>query len=202
MINKMFLLKITLPVMLCTVALAEAKVGESAPDFTAVDIHGKTHRLSDYRGKIIVLEAYNLDCPFSANHYKTGAMQALQEAVVNKGGVWLVINSTHKGHPSYRSPEAARKEFTSMGMKATAWIDDSDGVVGKLYGMQTTPHMFVIDASGKVAYAGAIDDRPTSSGDPRTAKNYVRLAVEALLAGKPVQTAATKPYGCSVKYAD
>lgn len=202
MLNKQVTLLVTVTLALCSVALAEAKVGEIAPDFTAVDIQGKTHRLSDYRGKIVVLEAYNLDCPFCANHYKTGAMQALQEAVTSKGGVWLVINSTHKGHPSYRSPEAARKEFASLGMKATAWLDDSNGKVGKLYGMQTTPHMFVIDAAGKVVYAGAIDDRPASSGDPRTAKNYVRLAVEALLAGKPVPTPATKPYGCGVKYAD
>lgn len=202
MFSKQATLLMTVTWALCSAALAEAKVGEAAPDFSAVDIYGKTHRLSDYRGKIVVLEAYNLDCPFCANHYKTGAMQALQEAVTSKGGVWLVINSTHKGHPSYRPPEAARKEFASMGMKATAWIDDSDGRVGKLYGMKTTPHMFVIDAAGKVVYAGAIDDRPTSSGDPRTAKNYVRAAVEALLAGKPVATTTTKPYGCGVKYAD
>lgn len=183
-------------------ALAEVNVGELAPDFTARDINGKTHRLSDYRGKIVVLEAYNLDCPFCANHYKTGSMQALQEAVTSKGGVWLVVNSTHKGNPSYRPPEVARKEFAANGMKATAWLDDHDGKVGKLYGMKTTPHMFVIDPTGKVVYAGAIDDRPTASGDPRTAKNYVKLAVESLLAGRPVPVPNTKPYGCSVKYAD
>jgi len=183
-------------------AWAEARVGAPAPDFTARDINGKVHRLSDYRGKIVVLEAYNLDCPFCANHYKTGSMQSLQEAVTSKGGVWLVVNSTHKGHPSYRTSEAARKEFDAQKIKATAWIDDSDGKLGKLYGMKTTPHVFVIDPAGNLAYQGAIDDRPASSGDPRTAKNYVKLAVEALLAGKAVPVSETKPYGCSVKYSE
>jgi peroxiredoxin len=188
--------------LLSAATLAEVQVGETAPDFTAKDINGKTHRLSDYRGKIVVLEAYNFDCPFCANHYKTGSMQALQEAVTSKGGVWLLVNSTHKSNPSYRTPAAAQKEFASLGMKATAWLDDHEGKVGKLYGMKTTPHLFVIDPSGKVAYAGAVDDRPVTTGDPRTAKNYVRMAVEALLAGKPVPVPTTKPYGCSVKYAE
>jgi peroxiredoxin len=183
-------------------ALAEVRTGSPAPDFTARDINGKVHRLSDYRGKIVVLEAYNLDCPFCANHYKTGSMQSLQEAVTSKGGVWLLINSTYKGHPSYRTPEAAKKEFATLGIKATAWIDDSNGKVGKLYSMKTTPHIFVIDPAGTLAYQGAIDDRPASTGDPRTAKNYVKLAVEALLAGKSVPIAETKPYGCGVKYAE
>lgn len=183
-------------------AWAEVRIGAPAPDFTARDINGKVHHLSDYRGKIVVLEAYNRDCPFCANHYKTGSMQSLQDAVTSKGGVWLVVNSTHKGNPSYRTPEAARKEFAAQGIKATAWLDDSDGKVGKLYGMKTTPHMFVIDPAGNLAYQGAIDDRPAASGDPRTAKNYVKLAVEALLAGKAVPIAETKPYGCSVKYAE
>lgn len=183
-------------------AWAEVRIGAPAPDFTARDINGKVHRLSDYRGKVVVLEAYNLDCPFCANHYKTSSMQSLQDAVTSKGGVWLVVNSTHKGNPSYRTPEAARKEFSSLGIKATAWVDDSDGKVGKLYGMKTTPHMFVIDPAGNLAYQGAIDDRPATTGDPRTARNYVKLAVEALLAGKAVPIAETKPYGCSVKYAE
>lgn len=183
-------------------ASADVKVGQPAPDFTTKDINGKTHRLSDYQGKIVVLEAYNLDCPFCANHYKTGAMQALQAAVTSKGGVWLVVNSTHTSNPSHRTPEAARKEFVAQGMKATAWLDDSSGAIGRLYGMKTTPHLFVIDTRGVLAYQGAIDDRASSSGDPRTAKNYVKLAVEALLAGKPVPVTETKPYGCGVKYAE
>lgn len=183
-------------------ALAEAKVGAPAPDFTARDIQGKTHRLSDYRGKLVVLEAYNLECPFSANHYKSGSMQALQAAVTSKGGVWLVVNSAASGNAGHRSPETARAEFAAQGMKATAWLDDSAGALGRLYGMKTTPHVFVIDAKGTLAYQGAIDDRPASSGDPRTARSYVKQAVEALMAGKPVPLAETKPYGCGVKYAE
>lgn len=183
-------------------ALGEAKVGRPAPQFTGKDITGKTHRLSDYQGKIVVLEAYNYDCPFCANHYKTGAMQKLQEATVSKGVIWLVVNSVHAGHPSYRKPDAARKEFGDLGMKATAWIDDSSGAIGKQYGMKTTPHLFVINQQGVLVYQGAIDDRAASSGDPRTARNHVKAAIEALLVGKPVPTAETQPYGCSVKYAE
>jgi hypothetical protein len=133
---------------LSCLALAEAKVGVPAPDFTARDIQGKTHRLSDYRGKVVVLEAYNPDCPFSANHYKSGSMQALQAAVTSKGGVWLVVNSAASGNSGHRPPEAARAAFAAQGMKATAWLDDSAGALGRLYGMKTTPHMFVIDAKG------------------------------------------------------
>ena len=180
----------------------DVRVGQPAPDFSGTDIQGKVHRLSNYRGKVVVIEAYNADCPFCANHYKSGAMQALQASVVSKGVVWLLVNSTHSGNPSYRAPEAARKEFAASGIKASAWIDDSSGAIGKRLGLKTTPHLVVIDQQGLVAYQGAIDDRAASSGDPRTARNYVRQAIESLIAGKPVPVAETKPYGCSVKYAD
>jgi len=183
------------------VLVVDVKVGQPAPDFTGTDIQGKTHRLSDYRGKVVVIEAYNADCPFCANHYKTGAMQALQGSVVTKGVVWLVVNSTHSSNPSYRTPEVARNEYSQQGMKATAWIDDHSGVIGKKLGLKTTPHFVVIDQQGLIAYQGAVDDRPASSGDPRTARNYVRQAIEALISGKPVPVAETKPYGCGVKYA-
>ncbi len=181
--------------------LGQATVGQPAPDFTGTDINGRTHRLSDYRGKIVVLEAYNYDCPFCANHYKTRAMQGLQEATVSKGVIWLVVNSTHTSNPSYRKPEDARKEFAQVGMKATAWIDDNSGAIGKRYGMKTTPHLFVINKDGALAYQGAIDDRPADNGDPRTARNYVKAAIESLLVGRPVPTPETRPYGCTVKYA-
>lgn len=183
------------------VLLGDVKVGQPAPDFSGTDIQGKAHRLSDYRGKVVVIEAYNADCPFCANHYKSGAMQALQGSVVTKGVIWLVVNSTHTSNPSYRKPDAARREFAQFGMKASAWLDDHTGAIGKKYGLKTTPHFVVIDQQGLVAYQGAIDDRPASSGDPRTARNYVRQAIEALISGKPVPVAETKPYGCGVKYA-
>jgi peroxiredoxin len=183
-------------------AWADAQVGKPAPDFTAKDITGKTHKLGDYQGKIVVLEAYNLDCPYCHNHFKTGAMQELQAELTGKGVVWFVVNSTHAKHPSYRTPEKARQEFEAQKMRATAWLDDSSGAIAKAYGMKTTPHMFVIDQHGVLAYAGAIDDRPEAEGDPRKARNYVREAVKALLGGDQVAAAETKPYGCGVKYAE
>ena len=179
---------------------ATAQVGKPAPDFTAKDIHGKAHKLSDYKSKIVVLEAYNLDCPFCANHFKTGAMQELQKEVTSKGGIWLVINSTHSKNGSYRNPEAAQNEFKVQNMHATAWIDDHSGEVGRLYGLKTTPDMVVIDEKGVIAYMGAIDDRPSPGGDPRKARNYVREAVESLRAGEEVKVKKEKPYGCGIKY--
>ncbi len=180
--------------------LNAVEIGQPAPGFTAQDINGKTHKLSDYQGKIVVLEAYNLDCPFCANHFKTGAMQELQAEMTQKGVIWLLINSVNADHPSHRTPEQAQKEWEQQGIKATAWLDDSSGTIGRAYGLRTTPQMIVIDQEGKVAYDGAIDDRPSPKGDPRTARNYLREAVNALLAGNPVEVAETKPYGCSVKY--
>lgn len=183
------------------IAFGQAQVGQPAPDFTAEDIHGNTHQLSDYEGKIVVLEAYNLDCPYSANHYNTGAMPELQKQLTEQGVVWLVVNSTAKSQSSYRPPEKARAEAQKVGMKATAWLDDHSGEIGKKYGMKTTPHMFVIDKEGTLAYEGAIDDRASSSGDPRKARNYVREAVDQLMAGKDVARSRTRPYGCGIKYA-
>jgi peroxiredoxin len=193
-------------VLLTGMALAAnalaVEIGKPAPDFTATDINGKTVKLSDYKGKIVVLESYNSDCPFCNNHYKTGAMQGLQSDLAAKGVVWLIVNSVNPKHPSYRTPEQARKEMADKKIIATAWIDDSSGAIGHLYGMKTTPDMFVIDQNGVLVYAGAIDNKPDPIHDPKTARNYVREAVEALLAGKPIEVSQTKPYGCGVKYAD
>ena len=138
-----------------SVAFAAAEIGKPAPDFTATDINGQTHKLSDYKGKIVVLESYNYDCPFCANHFKTGAMQELQAELSGKGVVWLLVNSVNPKHPSYRTPEAAKKEWDSLKIKATAWLDDSSGQIGKAYGMKTTPQMFVINKDGVLAYQGA-----------------------------------------------
>jgi peroxiredoxin len=185
-----------------TASVFAVEVGKPAPDFTATDINGKTVHLSDYKGKIVVLESYNSDCPYCHNHYATGAMQEFQKNLAAKGVVWLLVNSVNSKNMSHRTHEQAQKEIADEKMDVTAWIDDSSGTVGHLYGMLTTPHMFVVDKSGTLVYDGAIDNRPEPSGDPRTADNYVRDAVNDLLAGKPVTTSETKPYGCSVKYAD
>jgi thiol-disulfide isomerase/thioredoxin len=178
------------------------EIGKPAPDFTGTDINGKTVKLSDYAGKIVVLESYNSDCPFCHNHYATGAAQELQADLAAKGVVWLIVDSVGAGNFSHRSPEQARREWADLKIKATAWVDDTAGTIGHLYGMKTTPHMFVIGKDGTLAYRGAMDNRPEPEGDPRTAKNYVRAAVDALLADKPVAVKETRPYGCGVHYAD
>ena len=193
-------------VLLTTMAMAMAvqavEVGKPAPDFTATDINGKTIHLSDYKGKIVVLESYNSDCPFCNNQYKTGAMQKLQVDLAAKGVVWLIVNSVNPNHPSHRTPAQAKQEWTDKKIVATAWIDDSSGTVGHLYNMKTTPDMYVINKDGILVYDGAIDDHPDPFHDPSKAKNYVTAATDAVRAGQPVTVSETKPYGCSVKYAD
>ncbi len=178
------------------------ETGKPAPDFTGTDIAGRPVKLSDYAGKIVVIESYNSDCPFCHNQYKTGAMQALQEELATNGVVWLLVNSVNPKNFSHRTPEQARKEMAAEKMDVTAWIDDGSGAIGHLYGMETTPHMFVIDKGGALVYDGAIDNQPDPFHDPTKARNYVREAVDDLVAGKPIEVSQTKPYGCSVKYAD
>jgi peroxiredoxin len=193
-------------VLMTTMALAAsalaAEIGKPAPDFSATDINGKTVKLSDYKGKIVVLESYNSDCPFCNNQCKTGATQDLQMDLAAKGIVWLIVNSVNPNNASHRTPDQARQEIADKKIIATAWIDDSSGAVGHLYDMKTTPDMYVIDKNGVLVYQGAIDDKPDPQHDPRTAHNYVRETVNSLLAGKSVEVSQTKPYGCSVKYAD
>ena len=185
---------------LTTGAFAAAEIGQPAPDFTGTDINGKTVKLSDYKGKMVILESYNQDCPFCHHHFETGAMQELQKEMTSKGIVWLMVNSVNPRNGSHRTPEKARAEWTEQKLNATAWLDDSSGAIGKAYGMLTTPHMFVIDKAGTLVYDGAIDNQPDTSNDPRKARNYVREAVEKTLAGEKVAVSKTKPYGCAVKY--
>jgi peroxiredoxin len=193
-------------VAFATMALAAsavaAEIGKPAPEFSATDINGKTVKLSDYKGKIVVLESYNSDCPFCHNQYANGATQDLQKELAARGVVWLIVNSVNPNNASHRTPEQARQEIADKKIVAAAWIDDSSGAMGHLYDMKTTPDMYVIDKKGVLVYQGAIDDQPDPQHDPRTARNYVREAVNALLAGKPVEVSQTKPYGCGVKYAD
>jgi peroxiredoxin len=193
-------------VLLTAMALASAalavEIGKPAPDFTATDINGKTIHLSDYKGKIVVIESFNQDCPYCHNHYKTGAMQALQRDFAAKGVVWLLVDSVNPKNFSHLTPEQAKTDVTKENMDITAWIDDSSGAIGHLYDMKTTPDMYVINKDGILVYHGAIDNKADPFHDPLTANNYVRDAVNALLAGKTVAVAETKPYGCSVKYAD
>ena len=188
--------------MALALTMQAAEVGKPAPDFTATDINGKTVKLSDYKGKIVVIESYNSDCPFCNNHYKTGAMQKLQADLAAKGVVWLIVNSVNPNHPSHRTSAQAKQEWADKKIVATAWIDDSSGAVGHLYNMKTTPDMYVINKDGILVYDGAIDDQPDPVHDPGKAKNYVTAAIDAVMAGQPVAVSETKPYGCSVKYAE
>ena len=188
--------------MALATAASAVEVGKPAPDFTATDINGKTIHLSDYKGKIVVIESYNQDCPYCHNQYKSGAMQDLQRDLAAKGVVWLLVDSVNKHNSSYRSPEQARTELTKQNMDITAWIDDNSGTIGHLYDMKTTPDMYVINKDGILVYHGAIDNKPDPFHNPLDANNYVRDAVNALTADKPVAVTETKPYGCSVKYAD
>ncbi|HEX9046398.1 MAG TPA: redoxin family protein [Verrucomicrobiae bacterium] len=176
------------------------EIGKPAPDFSGADINGKTVKLSDFKGKIVVLESYNSDCPFCHNQYATGATQDLQKELAAKGVVWLMVNSVNPRNSSHRTPAQAQKEWNDLKLNATAWIDDSSGDIGHLYGMKTTPDCFVIDTAGKVVYSGAMDNKPDPVHDPRAARNYVKEAVNDLLAGKPVEVPQTKPYGCAVHY--
>ena len=202
--NKMiFIMKKISAILLAVVMAASAlavETGKPAPDFTGTNILGKTLKLSDYKGKIVVLEAYNSDCPFCHNHYASGAAQELQQEFTAKGVVWLIVDSVGSKNPSHRTAAQAQQEWTDLKIAATAWIDDTSGSIGHLYDMRTTPHMFVVAADGTLVYNGAMDDRPQPFGDPRQANNYVRNAVNELLAGKPVTVAHTKPYGCGVHY--
>jgi peroxiredoxin len=188
--------------MIAGFALAqEAQVGKAAPDFTLTDTAGKTHSLSAFKGKVVVLEWTNPDCPFVKKHYDAGNMQNLQKTWTGKDVVWLAVNSSAPGKQGNFPAEKWTSLMKEKNAAPTAVLLDADGKAGKLYGAKTTPHMFVIDQAGLLVYDGAIDDKP--SPDPaslKDAKNYVSAALESTLAGKPVETPSTKPYGCSVKY--
>jgi peroxiredoxin len=173
-------------------------VGDMAPAFTLKCLAGNDHTLADYKGKIVVLEWTNPGCPVVQRHYRDGLMPAAQKEAKEKGVVWLAVNSTNPGHSNYREPEELKKIFTEWQAAYTSQLMDADGTTGKAYGAKTTPHIFVIDPEGKVAYNGAIDD--DTRGNKADRINYALAAIDALLAGKAVAVTTTQPYGCSVKY--
>ncbi len=182
-------------------ANAEVTVGEPAPEFTATDTNGVTHKLSDFRGKNVVLEWSNHDCPFVVKHYGPGNMQKVQKQATDNGAIWITIVSSAKGKQGNVTSNEANKIMKDVGAHSTARVLDPSGDLGKLYGAKTTPHMFVINKDGVLSYAGAIDsDSGFSSKGIADAENYVLAALDDLNAGKTVQTPSTKPYGCSVKY--
>lgn len=181
---------------------AGPSVGGAAPAFTTADTNGKTHSLAQYKGKWVVLEWLNHDCPYVRKHY-SGAMQALQKKWTGKGVVWLSVVSSAPGKQGHFSNERANELTVEKKASPTAVLIDEKGIVGREYGARTTPHMFVINPKGEVVYMGGIDDKPSSKvADLETAKPLVDLALTQATAGKPVEVASSQPYGCSVKYGD
>ena len=177
-------------------------VGKPAPNFKLADANGKAVTLSDFRGKTVVLEWHNPGCPFVKKHYG-GNMQKTQAAAAKDGVVWLTINSGAPGKQGHMSGAEAKALVAKVGAKPAAYLLDPRGVVGKAYDAKTTPHMYIIDAKGTLVYAGGIDDKPTANvADIAGARNHVLAALSELKAGKAVSVAASRPYGCSVKYPD
>jgi peroxiredoxin len=180
---------------------APAAVGKAAPDFTLTDTHGKPWRLREQKGKVVVLEWYNFGCPFVKKHYDSGNMQKLQKEYTGKGVIWVAINSSAKGKQGNATPEEHNKAFSEKNAAPSVVLIDEDGKVGRQYNAKTTPDMFVIDKSGKLVYAGAIDDKSgVDQSEIASAKNYVKSALDEVLKGRTVTVAETKSYGCSVKY--
>lgn len=180
---------------------AAAAVDQPAPDFTLKDSHGKAHTLSGFKGKPVVLEWVNFECPFVVKHYQSENMQKLQKTFTDKGVIWLTICSSVPGSQGHYNATTINRLIAEKQAVPTAYLLDEKGDVGRLYGARTTPHMYVIDAAGTLIYAGAIDDKPTANlRDVDGAHNYVVAALEATLAGQPVTTKLTRPYGCGVKY--
>ena len=176
-------------------------VGSAAPDFAVTDSTGKTQSVSQYKGKYVVLEWFNPECPFVKKHYGSGNMQKLQAEYTAKGAVWLTIDSNAPGMQGSLTPEQAEKKRAEWNTKQTALLLDTDGKAGQLYGAKNTPFMVVINPDGKIVYEGAIDSKATPNpSDIATSTNYVKVALDETMAGKPVSTTTTRPYGCSVKY--
>lgn len=191
-------------------AIAAPVIGQPAPAFSAVGLDGKIHTLSEFKGKTVVLEWTNKECPFCQKHYRTGNMQKQQGEAAQQGVVWLTVMSSAPGKEGYLLLPAARAWKASVGSKARDVLLDPSGTVGKAYGARTTPDMYVIDKAGKLAYMGGIDNLPTAwlgemdraKEEIAEAKPYVKMALADLAAGRPVASPVTVPYGCTVKYSD
>jgi peroxiredoxin len=183
-----------------TRAHAATAVGKPAPDFTLQDTAGKPVKLSQFKGKPVVLEWNNPGCPFVRKHYQ-GNFQALQKDFTQRGVVWLAINSTRDDSPDYLSPPQLARWMTEKGASPSATLMDEDGKVGALFGARVTPHMYIVNAQGLLVYAGAIDSVPSArAADIEKATNYIRQGLGELLAGKPLSVTTSQPYGCSIKY--
>lgn len=182
-------------------ATARPAIGETAPGFVGTDSHGQSHRLEDYRGKTVILEWTNHDCPYVRKHYGHGNMQALQKAAATAGHVWLSVISSAPGLQGNVTPTRANQLTVERDAAPSAVLLDPDGTIGLAYDARTTPHMYVIDPAGVLVYMGAIDDNPSARAvDFDNTVNYVTAALADLAAGRPVAVPLTRAYGCSVKY--
>ena len=184
-------------------SFADLAIGQTAPEFSASDVNGKLHKLSDYKGKTVVLEWVNPGCPFVKKHYVASTnMQATQkQALARQNVVWLTVNSTEKGHVDYLAPAALGAWMKQYGAQTSGVLMDESGDIGRAYGAKTTPHMYIISPKGQLVYAGGIDSiRTANAADIPKANNFVNLALAELDAGKPITTSTSVPYGCSVKY--
>ena len=198
---KRILFALLLTFILAAPALSKVSVGQPAPDFTLTDSNGKSHSLSEFKGKIVVLEWNNPECPFVGKHYGSGNMQRQQADATAAGVIWLTINSSATGKQGDIDGAAANAYIAKVGAKQSAYLLDPTGRVGHLYGARTTPHMFVIDKAGVLRYMGGIDSiASTDKDDIARATQYVPQALAELKAGKPVSVTTSPPYGCSVKY--
>ena len=192
---------IALWALLPVVALAQAEPGKPAPNFSVADASGKTHTLADFKGKWVVLEWFNKDCPYVKKHYGSQNMQKLQANYTAKGVQWLTVISSKKGKQGYLEPQDALDLVKKDGIKASAILLDTDSAMGKAFDAKVTPHMYIINPDGLIVYNGAIDDNDSSN--PKViakSKNYVSAALDSAMAGKPVEVASSRAYGCSVKY--
>lgn len=182
-------------------ANGQVRVGQPAIDFTLTDTNGNHVSLSDYKGKYVVMEWINYDCPFVGKHYESGNMQALQKTYRDQGVVWLAICSNKPGSQGNFEDEEIHRRWEDHRSSLTAYLKDQDGTVGRLYGATNTPHMYVVNPEGTLVYMGAIDSIPTANqADIKKADNYVSMSLDAVLAGQDVPVKATKAYGCTVKY--
>src|SRR3954453_11029384 len=199
--TKLLVAALTSLVATSLIAADSPKVGSPAPDFSIADAKGKTHSVSEHKGKFVVLEWFNPECPFVKKHYSSGNMQKLQQEYAGKGVVWMSIDSSAAGKEGNLTPEEATKQIAEWKMNSTTLLLDPDGKAGQTYGAKNTPHMFVINPEGKIVYEGAIDSKATANpADITSATNYVKVALDESLGGKAVSNANTKPYGCAVKY--
>ena len=197
-------IRLFLPILaLIAISAFAVKVGDTAPDFTGTDSHGQSHKLSEYRGKFVVLEWHNNGCPFTKKHYESGNMQKLQKEWTDKGVVWFTVISSSPGSQGYVTADQENEYLQKMHAAPTAALLDPKGDIGHLYGAKTTPHMFIVNPQGELIYDGAIDDKATTDpSDVNGANNYVSDALQEAMSGKAVAVASTRPYGCSVKYAN